>query len=133
MTVLNEEQRQFNNPYSSLLGCNMSTTEEHKITPIPVVPRVTGSWREIAVRWVFEQGFSNVLLVAILIASVLGIPKVLIPSIHDGYRLNAKALEESSKNHVESTERLINLIMINHEKDRQTFERAVEVMERIHK
>lgn len=77
------------------------------------------------------------LLVGILVASYLGIPKVLLPTINDGYRQNADALQRSAETYTKSNEKIATLIMKNAELymknaevEREALRRAVEAIQK---
>lgn len=103
---------------------------EKQADPIPVKNMVAGSWREMIIRWLFDQSVSTVLLVLIFGAIVHGVPNYVLPSIREGYKSNSDALEKTTKLYLDARERETKLIMDVHERDRQAFERAVQVMER---
>jgi hypothetical protein len=102
-------------------------TDEHKPTPVPVKPVVTGSWKEMLARWLFDQSVSTVLLISILAVTVYGVPKVVLPSVKDGYKENAESFERIMKIYVDANERQVKLIMDGHDRDRDTFEKSMRI------
>lgn len=98
--------------------------------PIPVKQVLPETWQEMTLRWMFDQGVATVLLVCIMVAIVWGVPDHIIPAVQSGYRLNAESLERTTKLHVEARSKEVELLMQVHERDRQAFERAINVMER---
>jgi hypothetical protein len=108
-----------------------------KPAPVPVQPVVAGTVTQLFLRWLFEQGSTVVVLILILGVSYYSIPKVLIPTIHDGYRQNAESLQKSAETYTKSNEKIATLIMENAQlymenaqTERRALQRAVEAIEK---
>lgn len=115
--------------------------EQLKTDPVPVKQILTGSWKEMGARWLFEQGFTGVLLISIVFLLGYGVPTWVVPTIKEGYRSNSESLEKTSKLYVDAfkdaaeiqataRERELKLIMDSHERDRDVLQRAVDALER---
>jgi hypothetical protein len=95
-----------------------------------VIPKVAGTWKEMVLRWLFDQSVSTVLLIAILGAVGWGIPNYVLPSIREGYKNNSDSLRDTMKIYLEARDREMKLIMDSHDRDRQAFEKALEIVGR---
>lgn len=88
-------------------------TEQQRI-PTPVQSVIAGTWKEMLVRFIFDQGATVTILLSILIAIVYYTP-LFLNQIQTGYTKNSEALKETVKYVIES-----------HDKDREMFERALD-------
>lgn len=113
-------------PTTSVFDITSMTDTQH---PVPVKQVITGTWREIVAKWLFDQSVPTVLLFANFIAVVWGIPRFVIPAIQLGYSQNAETLRETERIRIEAAERQFQLMIQLHERDRQSFERAVDLLE----
>lgn len=105
--------------------CNMTDTHE----PVPVKQVITGTWREIVAKWLFDQSVPTVLLFANFTAVVWGIPRYVIPAIQAGYRENAESLKRTEELRAEAIRLQFQLIFESHDRDRKAFERAMDALE----
>lgn len=95
--------------------------------PVPVKSVVSGTWKEMIVRWFYEQSVSTILLVGILTAIVYGIPTYVLPSVKEGYKTNTDQHEKVMRYLIDANERQTKMIMDGHDRDREMFERAMRI------
>lgn len=74
------------------------------------------SWRQVALKWVFQQGVPTVLLCAITAMIGYGLMQVpslvftVIEKIDNGYQKNAATLKEATENQAETVDKLLDRI-----------------------
>lgn len=103
----------------------MTNHEVDGRNPVPV-KQVVGTWKEIGVAWLTNQGVSTVLLVLILGAIAHGIPNYVLPAIQSGYEQNAAIQRDTLKIYTEARDRELKAFIDGHDRDRAAFEKAID-------